>query len=315
MFTFYGVSGSVLAMTTPAISLLSPRLLATVSLGGPLPAKIRAAADAGFDGIEVCQCDLDATRLTPAQVRESAVAAGLRACLWQPLRDIEAVPPGLFAANLERARAAFGTATELGAGTVVVCSNTSPAAVNDFGRAAAQLGELADLAAGSGIQVAYEALSWGTFVHGYRHAWQLVRAADRPNLGVCLDSFHVLARNEDLGYISRIPAEKISAVQLADAPLRPDLDYVHWSRHLRCWPGQGELDVAGFTRAVLAAGYRGPWGLEIFSDKHRDADPVVTAAAGTRALDDFEHAVMPGGTAWFPGAGGLMYHGPGAAPC
>jgi 4-hydroxyphenylpyruvate dioxygenase len=294
------------------------RSLATVTLSGPLGAKIDAAAAAGFDGIELCQCDLEGCSLTAAQVADAATAAGLRIFLWQPLRDIEGVPAGLFAANLARARDAISRARQLGTGTIVVCSNTSPDADGDFGRAAGQLGELADLAAGDGIQVAYEALSWGTFVYTYRHAWQLVRAAGRPNLGICLDSFHILARGEDLGGIARIPAGKITAVQVADAAPRDDLDYLHWSRHHRCFPGRGVLDVAGFTRAVLAAGYRGPLALEIFSDQHRDADPGMTAAAGMRALTELEQTATGGvgGSAWFPGAGGLSHFpGPADTPC
>ena len=45
-----------------------------------------------------------------------------------------------------------------------------------------------------------------------------------------------------------IPADKIFLVQLADAP-KLDLDVLSWSRHFRCFPGQGDLPVADFMEA------------------------------------------------------------------
>jgi 4-hydroxyphenylpyruvate dioxygenase len=72
-------------------------------------------------------------------------------------------------------------------------------------------------------------------------------------------------------------------VQVADGPLMR-MDVLEWSRHFRCFPGQGALDVAGVVAAALEAGYRGPVSLEVFSDVVREADPFVTARDGFRSL-------------------------------
>ena len=58
------------------------------------------------------------------------------------------------------------------------------------------------------------------------------------------------------------------------------MDVLQWSRHYRCFPGQGALDVAGFARRVLAAGYAGPLSLEIFNDVFRQADPAAWPSTG-----------------------------------
>ena len=63
---------------------------------------------------------------------------------------------------------------ELGADTVLVCSNVSPHAIDDDALAAAQLRELAERAAERGIRIAYEALAWGRHVRDYDHAWRIV---------------------------------------------------------------------------------------------------------------------------------------------
>lgn len=269
---------------------LAPRSLATVSLPGSLPQKLDAARRAGFGGVEICQRDLDETCLTGGEVRDLAASLGLEIFLWQPLRDVEAVPAEVLDANLRRARQVMGLLGELGTSTLIACSNVSPAAIADDRRAAGQLGDLADLAASYGVRVAYEALSWGTRVRTYEHAWRLVEAADRPNLGVCLDSFHILAAGSDLAGIGVIPAGKIMAVQLADAPLM-QLDFLDWSRHHRRNPLLGDLDVHGFTKAVLAAGAQVPWALEIFRDWPEGADPWQAAVDGMRSLDNLERAV------------------------
>ncbi|WP_164214107.1 sugar phosphate isomerase/epimerase family protein, partial [Stenotrophomonas maltophilia] len=81
---------------------------------------------------------------------------------------------------------------------------------------------------------------WGRHVNDYRDAWEIVRRADHPNVGIILDTFHILARGTDLSAMRAIPRDRIPLVQVADAPLL-DMDLLSWSRHWRCMPGQGDL--------------------------------------------------------------------------
>jgi len=89
-----------------------------------------------------------------------------------------------------------------------------------------------------------------------------------PISGFIVDSFHTLARGIDPDSLRRVPGDKIFFMQLADAP-RIDMDLLYWSGHFRNMPGEGDLDVAAFTRAVMATGYAGPISLEIFNDQFR----------------------------------------------
>ncbi|WP_327186027.1 bifunctional sugar phosphate isomerase/epimerase/4-hydroxyphenylpyruvate dioxygenase family protein [Streptomyces sp. NBC_01334] len=260
--------------------------IATVSLSGSLTEKLTAAARAGFDGVEIFENDLLASPLTPEEIRARCADLGLSIDLYQPMRDIEAVPAEEFARNLRRARHKFELMDRLGADSVLVCSSVSPLAADDDALAAGQLSELADLAQNFGIRVAYEALAWGRHVSTYDHAWRIVEAAGHPALGTCLDSFHILSRSsdpKDLDGIEDIPGEKIFFLQLADAPLL-GMDVLQWSRHHRCFPGQGGFDVAGLVKHVLRTGYDGPLSLEVFNDVFRQAEAGPTAVDARRSL-------------------------------
>lgn len=259
------------------------RSIATVSMSGTLIEKLTAIQAAGFDGIEIFENDLLYFDGSPADVRRIAADLGLGITLFQPFRDFEGVSGERLARNLERAKRKFDLMHELGTNRILVCSNVSPDTIRDDALIADQLGALALAAQQAGVYAGYEALAWGRHVNSYRHAWRLVNAVNHPNLGLVLDSFHTLAIGDSVDEIAAIPGERIAFVQIADAP-KLAMDVLEWSRHYRCFPGQGDFDLAGFTARVVEAGYTGPLSLEIFNDGFRAAPTATTAADGYRSL-------------------------------
>ena len=260
-----------------------PRSIATVSLSGTLPEKLEAAATIGFDAVEIFENDLVGFDGPPEEVRRIATDLGIAIVLYQPFRDFEAMPEPYRSRNLDRAERKFDVMQGLGTDLILVCSNTSPAAIDDDGRAVADLTEMADRAASRGLRVGFEALAWGRHVNRWRHAWTIVQRADHHALGLIVDSFHTLMIGDDPASIAEIPAEKLFFVQLADAP-RLAMDALTISRHFRSFPGQGQLPVDEFLRAVLATGYRGALSLEIFNDAFRALPARTTARDGFRSL-------------------------------
>ncbi|WP_105566675.1 sugar phosphate isomerase/epimerase and 4-hydroxyphenylpyruvate domain-containing protein [Microbacterium halophytorum] len=257
--------------------------VATVCLSGGLVEKLHACAAAGFDGVEIMDADLVAAPESPEEIRALCARLGLRIDMFQPFRDFEGVDEAALAANLRRAAAKFDVMERLGTDLMLLCSNVATATTGDDDTLVAHLRAIADLAAERGIRIAYEALAWGAYVDDYREAWRLVELADRDNLGVCLDSFHILSRGFDPEAIERIPGEKIFFLQLADAPAL-EMDVLQWSRHHRLFPGEGDFDLTGFLGHVLRAGYAGPLSLEVFNDTFRQTDVVRTAAHARRSL-------------------------------
>ena len=257
--------------------------IATVSLSGTLQEKLEAAANIGFDGVEMFENDLLTFDGSPADIRRMADDLGLVITVFQPFRDFEAMPEPQRARSMERAERKFDVMQALGTDLILVCSNVLPAAIDDPARAAADLAEMAERAARRGLRVGYEALAWGRHVNRWRQAWDIVQRADHASLGLIVDSFHTLALGDDPAGIAEVPGARLFLVQLADAP-RLSLDVLSWSRHFRNFPGQGQLDVAGFLRPVLASGYAGPLSLEIFNDEFRATPARLTARDGLRSL-------------------------------
>ncbi|WP_341911036.1 TIM barrel protein [Ferrovibrio terrae] len=263
------------------------RSIATVSLSGTLSEKLEAAAAARFHAVEIFENDLLFFNGSPRQVRGLAKDLGLEIVLFQPFRDFEGVSDAQLKRNLDRAEKKFDVMAELGAPLMLVCSNVAPDAIGDPERSAAQMYELAERAGKRGLKIGLEALAWGTHINTYGHAWQVVKTANHPHLGVVLDSFHTLALGDTPDAITDIPGNKIFFVQLADAP-KLSMDILSWSRHFRCFPGQGDLDVTSFTLKALEAGYTGPLSLEIFNDDFRAASTRLTAVDGMRSLNYLE---------------------------
>lgn len=257
--------------------------VATVSLSGSLDEKMRAIAEAGFDGFEVFEPDLISSPDLPADIAKKAADLGLTVDLYQPFRDADSDDPDQFARNLVRAERKFDVMEQLGCDLLLVCSSPLAGAVREDDMLIEQMATLAERAHRRGLRLAYEALAWGSHVDTYRHAWNIVRQVDHPALGTCLDSFHILSRGDDPSGIREIPGEKIFFLQLADAP-HLVMDVLQWSRHHRCFPGQGNFDLATFGADVVASGYTGPWSLEIFNDVFRHSDTGRTASDAHRSL-------------------------------
>jgi 4-hydroxyphenylpyruvate dioxygenase len=268
--------------------------IATVSISGVLDDKLEAISAAGFETIEIFDNDLIASTRSPREVAARCADLGLAIALFQPVRDVEGVPPDRFEAVLHRLRAKLEVMSQLGVNTLLACSNASPDAVDDPDLTAEQLHRVGQLAAEHGATVAYEALAWGRHVNRVGQSWDAVRAADHPSITLAVDTFHMLARGDDGAALADVPGSRIGFLQVADAPLL-DMNLLEWSRHFRCFPGQGTLDVTGVVAATLHAGYHGPVSLEVFSDVVRETDPFVTARDAMRSLvfleDQLAHVV------------------------
>jgi len=257
--------------------------IATVCLSGGLSEKLEAIAAAGFRGVEIFENDLLSYNGTPADIAKKIADLGLKVITFQPFRDFEGMPSPQRARAFDRAERKFDVMQEIGCDLLLVCSNVSPDSLGGVDRAAADFHELGERAGKRGLRVGFEALAWGRHINDYRDAWEVVRRADHSSIGLVLDTFHTYARKTDLKPMHSIPGDRIFLVQLADAPWL-DMDVLSWSRHFRCFPGQGDMPVVEFMRAVMVTGYDGEFSLEIFNDEFRAGSPRSVAVDGQRSL-------------------------------
>ena len=257
--------------------------IATVCISGTLSQKLDAIAKAGFDGIEIFEQDFMTHHLSASDVGKLIEDHGLEITLFQPFRDFETLPEPLRSKAFDRAERKFDIMQQLGTDLVLICSSIHPQAQGGIERAAEDLHDLGERAAKRGLRVGYEALAWGKHISDHRDAWEVVRRADHKNVGLILDSFHTHAKNIDPNTIRSIPGDKIFFVQLADAPAI-SMDLLYWSRHFRNMPGEGDLDITSFMRAVMATSYKGPISLEVFNDHFRGNNPEMVAQDGFKSL-------------------------------
>ena len=257
--------------------------IATVCLGGGLEAKFAAAAKAGFRAVELLDSDLTFYAGKPRDARRLADDLGLEIVALQPLRDFEGAPALQRTRNFDRAMRKLELTRELGAPLLCLSSSISEESLEDRGRISEDLADLADLARQYGLRLGYEALSWGRHIKDWTSAWEVVAKADRENLGIVLDCFHICARKNPIEPIAALPSAKIALVEIADSPAL-EMDLKSLSRHYRCYPGQGDYPVIDFLDAVLRSGYGGPISLETYNEQFRGASAASVAIDGMRSL-------------------------------
>jgi 4-hydroxyphenylpyruvate dioxygenase len=264
--------------------------IATVSLSGSLESKLRAIAEAGFQGVEIFENDLLTANTSAAEVRRHLSYLGLTCTMFQPFRDFEGMPDTLRPKVFERIERKFDLMQELGTDLLLVCSNVSPAALADRARIVADFRELGERAARRGLRVGYEALAWGRHVFDHREAWSILKAVEHPAIGLILDSFHSLARGIPIESLREIDPGRVFIVQLADAPMM-QMDYLSWSRHFRNMPGQGDFALVDYVSVLMERGYKGALSLEIFNDRFRSSSSSSVAIDGYRSLVNLQDQV------------------------
>lgn len=245
----------------------------TITLAGPIEGKLRVVEEAGFTQIMLSAGDLVGH---PAG-EDAAIAAVRRSKLrvtgLQVLRDFEGLDGRLHDYKIGVAKSMLELASEVGAPLILVCSSTSAHATGATDALVADLRKLATLAIPLGVRIAYEALSWGRYVDDLRAAWTIVDSADRSNLGLAIDSYHVLARETPLDVLDEIHPEKLFFVQLSDfmwnAPKTPE-ERRETARHLRVFPGEGAHSdqLADLIRGIVKMGYDGDYSFEVFNDDY-----------------------------------------------
>ncbi|KAH7254632.1 hypothetical protein MRS44_016701 [Fusarium solani] len=302
-----------------------PLSIASVSIGLPrhtLHQKVEAAVTAGFSGMELGFPDLvsyatitlgkdvkedDYTSLCEAgtHVRSLFERHNLRIVLLQPFSNFEGWPRGSKEreAAFARARGWIDIMSVVGTDTLQVGSSDSPGITTSLPEIAADIAELADLLAERGFRLAYENWCWSTHAPTWKDVWTIVNTVDRPNVGLCLDTFQTsggewgdpttkssvletggmtidqvnMSYDRSLSELARtVPQEKIFFLQISDAyradpPLDPDVDESglrprgRWSHSYRPLPYDGGyLPIAKCLEAVMATGFRGWLSVEVF---------------------------------------------------
>ena len=187
-------------------------------------------------------------------------------------------------ASLDDNRRAIEEAAALGAPTLVLVAGGLPASSVDLvgarERVRDAIGELEPDALAAGVSLAIEALhpmyvTDRAVVSTLGQALDIAEQFDARAVGVVVDTFHIFWDPAVLAQIARAGSSgRIASYQVCDWNMPMAADPLL----SRGYPGDGFIDFASLTRAVVEAGYSGDIECEIFNQEIWDADYATVAA-------------------------------------
>ncbi|KAK4153359.1 xylose isomerase-like protein [Chaetomidium leptoderma] len=191
----------------------------------------------------------------------------------------------------------------------------SPQVTEDLNVIISDLRKVADMGLRQNppVRFAYESLCWSTRVDTWERCWEVVRGVDRPNFGMCLDTFNIAGRiyadpaaasgrtvdgdaavRESIArMIAQVDVRKVFYVQVVDAerlsePLVPGHPFYNadqptrmsWSRNCRLFYGEKDrgayLPVKDIASAFFhGLGFEGWVSLELFNRRMADEGAEV----------------------------------------
>jgi sugar phosphate isomerase/epimerase len=120
----------------------------------------------------------------------------------------------------------------------------------DFARNVDQFGQLAETAAGFGIETMIEFVPIFT-VPDLPTAEKIVRKIGRPDVKLMVDTMHVARSGATAADLAALDPALVGYIQLCDAPLKPVIpDYMDEAMHQRLVPGEGELPLLDMLAAL-----------------------------------------------------------------
>ncbi len=253
-----------------------------------LPAlmQIRVARETGWDGIFLRAEQLQrylAQGYSVASLRDAL--SGLAPVNMGALPDLERWRPDERAAMLREAEALTELAVDVGVTNVQLLTGPvspggpysgpgelSPAELRRV--SADALRAVADLGAPHGIRYYLEPVAWTPLAR----AVEAVDAAERDNLGLVLDFWHLWHGGSTPDDLARLDRRVISGVDFADS-LGPPGSGTPDQRSRCVWPGAGEIPLREWVQAVRSTGFDGWWDNELYSPLHWEwADPFAVGA-------------------------------------
>ncbi|WP_218220998.1 TIM barrel protein [Nesterenkonia sp. Act20] len=256
---------------------LAPNIELIFHEAGDYPARVRAAAAAGFSAVEMWgPTGVDA----PARPKDipalknalEETGVSLIAQLAEP-RTQFMIPPKDHSEFYRKLDEGVEIARTLGCPRIVVGSGTG------FGgmKRQAQLDELTEIYRravsqidGSGITLVLEPVNIrvdhpGALLDRTSEAVYVARGVDSESFGVLYDIYHSAVEGENMAAELAEAGDLVRYVQLADSPGRGE-------------PGSGQLDWPERLKILQASGYDGPIGLEYY--------PTQESLASTRYISD-----------------------------
>ncbi len=124
-----------------------------------------------------------------------------------------------------------------------------------------------------GTRIAFEMMPF-SIISSLEDALALAQGADARNGGIFFDLWHMVKLNIPYDAVAGFPAQYRLGVEINDGFSREHSmpDMVEETTQHRQLCGEGEFDVKGFVAKIRAAGWSGPWGIEVLNKQLRQED-------------------------------------------
>lgn len=312
-------------------------------------AKMRAAGDSGFEGIEIFYEDLEhvakkcSASDQPSNTYLLMAADHCYSVCHRNGLEIIGLQPFLFYEGLkdrekhdlliDKMKLWLQIAKRLHTSTIQIPANFLPGGqlTGDLEVISADLRKLADMGAAEQpvMRFAYENLCWSTHIDTWEKAWEVVERVDRPNFGMCLDTFNIaglvwadptsttgkrpdgdsqLLRSMER-LVQRVDINKVFYIQVVDAermeqPLVEGHDFhvdgqpprMSWSRNARTFMYESErgayLPAERIAKVIIdRLGYNGFVSMELFSRTMSEEGAMVPRQHAQRGITAWQTLV------------------------
>ena len=168
-------------------------------------------------------------------------------------------------------------AAAIGCPWIVTCPGEHNGASWDeiITKSAASFAKQADIAWKKRISLSFEFLGfpWAS-VQTVSQAWAVVKAANRANTGITIDTAHFYSGSSTLAEISALPAQALAVFHMNDLIDKPKAEIGDYDRVM---PGDGVIPLADICREVKRIGFDGVASIEIFNHDFNKQNPEAIA--------------------------------------
>ena len=246
-----------------------------------LATDLQAAKAAGFDYLEIWAAKLRTflKQKSAAELNDLFVESGLSPLSINSIEHITFRTPQAYEAIKRECEDLSRIAAAIGCPCIVVVPGRLPkdgvARANVIAESVRVLNELCDISAAHNVSLAFEFLGQtDCSVPTLDLAAEIVREANRKDLGVVIDSFHFYAGNSSIDMIEALDPSLIQIFHINDAEDLPKHELE--DRH-RLLPGLGNLPLREMLAAFRKIGYDKVASVEIFRPEYWEQDPFTLA--------------------------------------
>ena len=254
-----------------------------------LETDIKAASEAGFELIEIWAAKLRdyLVSKTTEDLKETLRKYDIAPYSINSIEHVTFRSEADYLSIIEECEELSRIAGEIGAPYVVVVPGKLPenATKKEIADESVRvLRELGDIAAKSGISLAFEFLGQtDCSVQTLDFCKEIVDEVDRENIGLVIDTFHFYAGNSSFEAIENLNPDKLFIFHINDAENLPkdQLTDAH-----RLYPGEGILPIKQIKKRFDGIGYDRMVSIEIFRPEYWDLDPFEVARKARRSTID-----------------------------